>query len=307
MVVPTHNRSEQLRLALRGALGQEGVDVEVAVVDDGSADGTPELLAELAAGDPRLRVFRHETPQGVARARNRGIAEARGEWIAFLDDDDVWGPLKLRCQLDAARRRGADLVYGTYVSLDGRRRPVRVVRAPDPETLRQRLLRTNPVGGPSTFMARAERVRAVGGFDERFAALADWDLLLRLAEGGTAARCDEVVVGYVEHGQNMMATKGEQIERELAALAEKHASAARAAGVRFGDEWLADWRAMGLRKSGRRLPSALAYARRAAATRSAADLAKAAAVLVGDAAFQRGRRALGRLDAAPAWLDDYAA
>ncbi|MBV8991348.1 MAG: glycosyltransferase family 2 protein, partial [Solirubrobacterales bacterium] len=87
-MIPTRNRWPFLSHTLASALAQESVSLEVVVVDDGSDDQTPERLP--AVGDPRVRVFRHERGLGVARARNKGIEEARGAWIAFLDDDDTW-------------------------------------------------------------------------------------------------------------------------------------------------------------------------------------------------------------------------
>src|SRR3712207_5655017 len=101
VVIPTRDRCAELMVAgLPAALGQEGVDHEVIVVDDGSADGTSALLADREEG--RLRVIRNDSPRGVAAARNQGLRAALAEWVAFLDDDDLWSPHKLRDQLDAA-------------------------------------------------------------------------------------------------------------------------------------------------------------------------------------------------------------
>ena len=105
VVVPTRNRSALLALTLHSVFRQQDVDLEVIVVDDASADDTAAVLRTIA--DPRLRLIRHETSQGVSAARNRGAAQARGEWIAFLDDDDLWAPAKLALQLRAARASGA--------------------------------------------------------------------------------------------------------------------------------------------------------------------------------------------------------
>ncbi|HWC32537.1 MAG TPA: glycosyltransferase family 2 protein, partial [Actinomycetota bacterium] len=117
VVIPTRDRWSLLATAaLPAALVQEDVDLEVVVVDDGSRDETPERLAELT--DPRLRVIRNLEPLGVAQARNAGIAAARGRWLAFLDDDDLWSPRKLRTQLDAARAAGASFVYAGVINVD---------------------------------------------------------------------------------------------------------------------------------------------------------------------------------------------
>src|SRR5688500_17265462 len=109
VVVPTRNRSALLSTTLRSVLTQRGVDFEVLVVDEASTDDTLQVVDRFR--DPRIRVIRHATAQGVSAARNRGVAEARGVWIAFLDDDDLWAPAKLALQLRAARESEAPWSY----------------------------------------------------------------------------------------------------------------------------------------------------------------------------------------------------
>src|SRR3974377_1332691 len=93
-ITPTYNRAELVLEALASVLAQTWQDFEVIVVDDGSTDST---LAALAAwGD--IPVLRHPVRLGVAAARNRGMAAAAGEWLAFLDSDDLWLPAKLARQ-----------------------------------------------------------------------------------------------------------------------------------------------------------------------------------------------------------------
>jgi glycosyltransferase involved in cell wall biosynthesis len=202
VVIPTRGRWSLLSLTLAGALGQEGVEHEVVVVDDGSRDETPERLAEIR--DDRLRVVRNERPVGVAAARNRGIAEARGEWVAFLDDDDLWSPRKLRAQLDAAEAEGADFAYSAVVAVDETLNVTRALPFPKPHELLRRELRLNalPAGG-SNVMVRSGLLGKDGGFDERLYHLADWDLWIRLAADARGAASPEVDVAYVEHGVNM--------------------------------------------------------------------------------------------------------
>src|SRR4030095_3987508 len=116
VIVPTRNRSALLAITLCSVLRQRDVDLEVIVVDDASTDDTPAALARLT--DSRIRVIRHDSCRGVSAARNHGISEARAEWIAFLDDDDLWAPDKLALQLRAARERGATWVYVGQVNIN---------------------------------------------------------------------------------------------------------------------------------------------------------------------------------------------
>ena len=110
VVLPTFERWPLLPRALSSVLEQTEADLEVLVIDDCSSDGTPARLA--AVTDPRLRVLRQDPNQGVARARNRAIEEAHGEWIAFLDDDDFWAPTRLSEHLRAIADAGASWGYG---------------------------------------------------------------------------------------------------------------------------------------------------------------------------------------------------
>src|SRR5919198_1326209 len=199
VVVPTHSRWDLLSTAaLPASLGQEGVDLEVVVVDDGSTDAPAARLADI--DDPRLRVVRHDRPRGVAQARNAGIAAARGEWIALLDDDDLWAPWKLRTQIDAATAEGAVFAYGGAAAVAEDRTWVYSLPPADPDTLASVLLQRNVLwGGCSNVLVRADVVRRLGGFDERLFQLTDWDLWIRLSQAGSAAACPEVLVGCIAH------------------------------------------------------------------------------------------------------------
>jgi glycosyltransferase involved in cell wall biosynthesis len=203
VVVPTHNRSGLLALTLRSVLWQRDVDLEVVVVDDGSTDDTAEVVAAL--GDPRLRRVHHPTPKGVSAARNRGIAEAGGQWVAFVDDDDLWAPDKLARQLQAARDTGRAWAYAGAVKVDIEQRLLGgSTPPPPPEEVMARLPRWNPMpGGCSNAIASSTLLQATGPFDRQLVNLADWDLWIRLARaGGPPALVPGPLVGYRHHGGN---------------------------------------------------------------------------------------------------------
>ena len=305
VVIPTRDRWELLQRALRGALGQTGVELEVVVVDDGSADGTPERLA--GHSDERLRVVRHERSLGVARARNDGIAAAHGEWVAFLDDDDLWAPDKLSRQLAAGERAGAALVFARVVELDASLRALRLMHLPRAEGLERTLLDTNVIPTPSSVLARTELVREVGSFDEELRVLADWDLWLALAARGPAASCPEPLVGYLRHPSNMLVVERERTGPELEHMRRKHAARARAAGVELGAVWLEHFDAAADLAAGRRAAAARGYLRVGVRRRNPPMVARAAGALAGERAQGLAERLSRRALKTPAWLADYAA
>jgi glycosyltransferase involved in cell wall biosynthesis len=255
-------------------LGQEGVEHEVVVVDDGSADETGKRLAAVA--DSRLRVVRNERPGGVAAARNRGLAEAAGEWVAFLDDDDLWSPRKLRAQLDAAKGADADFAYSAVVAVDADLNVTRALPFPDPRDLLRRELRLNamPAGG-SNVVVSSVLLRTQGGFDERLYHLADWDLWIRLAAAGSGAASPAVDVAYVEHGHNMHMSELRNTRREFVYLVDKHRGLSRELGVDFDRLGFELWMAWADRRSGNVRRAAWLYLRSALVHRSVRNLARA--------------------------------
>jgi len=261
VVIPTRSRWHLLSTAaLPSALEQEDVDVEVIVVDDGSQDETPARLADL--GDTRVRVIRHESSRGVAAARNAGILAARGRWVSFLDDDDLWSPRKLRSQIDSADGVDAVFAYSAGGGLDAARTFLFAVPPPDPATVTQQLLRWNVIWcGCSNVLARSDVIAALRGFDERLAQLADWDLWIRLTLAGRAAATSEVLVGYVMHDESMLLTDRREVFPEMDYLVGKHGDAARAHGVELDRALFTRWVARGHRLAGRRTQAARTYLR----------------------------------------------
>ncbi len=110
VVIPTFNRAAFLPSAVRSALEQTLREIEVIIVDDGSTDATPEVCRALAEADPRVRLVR-QANRGLAAARNAGLAAATADWVAFLDDDDLWVPEALATMraLTGRNHRGACL------------------------------------------------------------------------------------------------------------------------------------------------------------------------------------------------------
>ncbi len=260
VVIPTRDRWRMLAsCGLQSALSQIDVDLEVVVVDDGSSDGTAERLRHLH--DARVRVLRHDESKGRAAARNAGIAAARGEWIAFLDDDDLWSPVKLRRQLERAAATDAQLVYTGVIEIDEDGNPL-MTAVPKATTL-EGLLEWNTIpAGASNVIARAEHVRAVEGFDERLTYVEDWDLWIRLAARGDLAVVPEVLVAYVRHGSGTRLI-GRHAVDEMQYFVKKHEQN----GLRVDPAVFLWWVATDNRLDGRRRAAASTYFRTALAYR----------------------------------------
>lgn len=221
VVIPTHDRCDLLGRTVRGALAQTAANLEVVIVDDGSTDGTSAMLASLA--DDRVVVRRHERPQRVSAARNLGIEAARGEWVAFLDDDDLWAPDKLARQLRAAQAAGADWAYTGFVQVDTDLRALSAVPPPPPSTVRDGMLFRNMApAGSSTILVRRSLLLQTGGFDVSLHKLEDWDLWIRLAHAAMPA-CDPApLTAYVEH-RGMASRQTGDYFRELDILSLRYA------------------------------------------------------------------------------------
>jgi glycosyltransferase involved in cell wall biosynthesis len=220
VVVPTRNRSRLLALTLRSILWQTDVALDVIVVDDGSTDDTPRVVAGL--GDGRLRLLRHAMPHGVSAARNRGIADARGEWVGFCDDDDLWAPDKLARQVAAARAVRSEWVYTGAVFINDAERIRGGTPPVPPDTFLRLLVRWDPMpGGCSNAIVSRRALQATGGFSPEFGTLADWELWLRLAQRGRPACVTRPLVAYRVHPGNMSLDVGLTL-RELDRLEARH-------------------------------------------------------------------------------------
>jgi glycosyltransferase involved in cell wall biosynthesis len=199
VVIPTHDRRAWLELTLRSVLRQHHDVLEVIVVDDGSTDDTAETLAGLS--DPRVRVVRHDTPRGVGASRNEGAARAKGEWIAFVDDDDLWAPDKLVRQLEAANATGRAWVYAGSVHVDEHSRIVGGQPPPPPEAVARLITRYNVIpGGCSNVIVRRHAFERAGPFDLRLRNTEDWEMWIRLNGHGPPAWVPRPLVGYRVHG-----------------------------------------------------------------------------------------------------------
>jgi glycosyltransferase involved in cell wall biosynthesis len=231
VVIPTHNRRDLLLRTLHSVLRQRDVDISVIVVDDASTDGSADAVRGLR--DRRVRVIRHPVCRGVSQARNTGIEQVETDWVAFVDDDDLWSPDKVRAQLDALERcPEAQWASVGAVHIDSNCRVLFAAPPPDDSDISGPILRENVIpGGGSGVLVATSLTRQIGGFDVALSTLADWDFNIRLGLRTPVAAAPGPLVGYHVHVGSMIHNVARS-ERDFKYMEAKYADERRARGVR---------------------------------------------------------------------------
>lgn len=195
VITPTYNRRGFLPAAIESVLAQTYAHWELIIVDDGSTDGTEEVIRQYA--DSRIRYERQSANKGQATARNAGLRMAHGAYVCFLDSDNVWFPSKLEWQAAYLRSHPeVDVVYadGEQIDEDGNVLPTR----PGPKfsgMIMPHLLHDNCVGF-NTVMVRKSALDRIGGFDESVRYGDDYDLWLRMSPHSRFQHVPQLVCQY---------------------------------------------------------------------------------------------------------------
>jgi glycosyltransferase involved in cell wall biosynthesis len=233
VIVPAYNAAAYLADALDSLARQSLTDFEVIVVNDGSSDATQAIAESYAARDPRFHVINRETPSGrPACARNLGLREARGRYIAFLDADDVALPTRLAVSVDALQRTGASLAFGEFHQFwhsDGTAFPAAHLEAqrfverarPFLELVSDSVFRCRPEFASfmlthlaavniQTCFAIREDLLVAGQFDESLVGGEDLDLFFRMVTRYPAVYVDELQTLMRVHDTSLTATRTEQ-------------------------------------------------------------------------------------------------
>jgi len=225
VVIPAYNAANTIAEALKSACAQSYRNLEIIVVDDGSTDDTGDIVRQIAAEDSRIRLI--QTPnRGVAAARNRGIEEARADYVAMLDADDLWHPTKLQKQMEVMRSSPVEpgFVYCLYrnINADG------LVTYSAPEVacrgnVLTRHVYVNFVGNGSSLLLRRDAIEAVGGFDpglrqRGIEGCEDLLLQLKIASNFNVDFVPEYLVAYRQHPSMMSLDQHRMLRSRIAAL-----------------------------------------------------------------------------------------
>ena len=208
VILPVYNSEKTVEAAVNSVLLQDYAKFELIIVDDASTDGTPKLLEDLAKKDPRIFLLRNETNLGVLKSRLKGIREALGKWIAFIDGDDLWRKDKLSRQMSLQMETGSDLIYSGsgYMREDGS--AISWVLHVPTEISYKKLLKQNLISNCSVLI-RKELFLKYTPVTEKHRDIhedyACWLLLLK--EGFKACGIDEPLVTYRVSKNSMTGNK----------------------------------------------------------------------------------------------------
>lgn len=201
VVIPTKNRAQRLVKAVISAQQQIGVTLEILIVDDASTDNTEAVVKSLADNDVRVKYFRHHQSIGGGAARNTGIENSTGALVAFLDDDDEWYSNKLKVQLELLKSQPSAVAASCSFLLNkpGQNNQLITITSLGD---RQKLLRSNHLGGASVCLAWRKVLIAIGGLDPLLRSCQDWDLWLKLHKQGSIEVSQEPLVNYYVHEED---------------------------------------------------------------------------------------------------------
>ena len=209
IVIPSYNTSAFVVGAVRSALQQTYSALEVIVVDDGSTDDSVNQI--LTVHDDRLTCVT-QFHRGLAAARNTGIRLTRGKYVAFLDSDDLWSPLKIAHHLAAMEKDatvGVTFSYSAYLAENGEPTgEYLITRCGRPDV--QQLMRRNHIGNGSSAVVRRECFEIAGLFDEALSGCADWEFWVRVAavSGLAFQLIPKVLTGYRIRTGSLSVTSG---------------------------------------------------------------------------------------------------
>jgi len=208
-----YNASKYIEVAVKSILNQTYQDFELLIVNDGSTDDTSEILESFK--DERIRIINNLENKGLIYTRNIALQEARGQFIAIMDSDDISYPNRLAIQIDAFKDKPDLALYGGQAKMiDENQEEIGFIKESEtnPNLLKVKLLFHNTFVH-SSVMIRTSVFREFGGYQEPFAE--DYDLFLRIAQKYAVGNSSEFVIAYRWHESNISRTEGEKIVKQL--------------------------------------------------------------------------------------------
>jgi glycosyltransferase involved in cell wall biosynthesis len=209
VIIPSYNSGRFLGRAIESVVNQTYKNLEIIIVDDGSVDETEKIAKAWQGKDKRIKYIKHQKNMGLAASRNTGIKNSQGEYIAFLDADDIWLPQKIETQLKKLKELNADLVFSNWYIWDPENNIK--IKAFDSNPIKGKkdllkfLIRKN-FGNSSTALLKKSSLNIVGLFDETLNSSEDYDLWIRFCQKGMKiAFVEKPLIYYRTHSEQMSA------------------------------------------------------------------------------------------------------
>ena len=219
IIIPTYNSANTIEETIASVQKQDFTDFELIIIDDGSQDNTIEVVQHVV--EPRLKLFAYENG-GVAVARNRGIAKSTGEYISFLDADDLWSSDKLSKQFEALKKSAKAKVAYSWTSFidDQGKHLFSGTRFGYEGNVYPQLIQTNFLTNASNILIQRDVLNLIQGFNPQLAYTADWDFYLRLAQNFEFVVVPKYQIFY-RQSANSMSSKIEPLKKESLALLDR--------------------------------------------------------------------------------------
>lgn len=222
VIIPVYNGERYLAETIESVIAQTEVNWEIIAVNDGSTDNSQAILQEYAKKIPdRIKVITVENG-GVSRARNTAVAAARGTYVAFLDQDDLWAPRKLGHQVEMfSRDKNLGISFTNVMFIDEKgsvlRENVLKLGVKHRGNVFEYLIFENFIGISSVMLKKKLYVR-IGGFDPRFSLAEDYDFLLKVTQESSVDYIDEPLLLYREHDESGTHTKIDRLIDEALSI-----------------------------------------------------------------------------------------
>lgn len=225
VVMPTYNDEVFIACAIQSVLDQEYKNFELIVINDGSADKTSDIVYSFVQRDPRVKLYT-QVNKGVSAARNKGISLAVGEYIAFIDSDDIWLPEKLLLQMSLFQESGdIDFIscYAAIIDKNSNLTGLRTGENLNGEVLSQ-ILSVNGIPCGSTPIVRKSILEKLNGFDEDLKVSEDFDLWVRCAGCCNFKTVLKPLVAYRRSSNRLSSLYREIIDANMKIIFQKNAS-----------------------------------------------------------------------------------
>lgn len=197
VIMPAYNSAGTIEAAVSSVLAQTYENLELLIADDASSDDTPKICQALASKDRRVHVITNRSNQGALKTRNKAVREAKGEWIAFLDSDDLWAPDKLSKQLAVRIDTGCDLVYTGSSFIDENGQPFEWILHVPERTEYKKLLKQNIISNSSVLVRKDAFIKHSPENEDRYDMHEDFACWLSMLRAGlTAHGIDEPLTTY---------------------------------------------------------------------------------------------------------------